>query len=1131
MGQFIVNSNGFSSNNARIQSNAGGSSDQYNLYLQGTIAYPTGNLASIGDSTIITCNGTANNAYGINSQPNFHTASGVSATWGHYILPTFTGTGANTTSYGIEVDNISLSANSTGPKWAYGAYFKTPKYGNSANISLCADDLSIGYYNTTPPSLGMMCNGNAGFGTTSPVNKVDISGGICVGAGFAGLVGSHAPTNGALIQGNILIGATGPNTYNIVEARNTINLSASAQSYGSFIDNTTLNISSSTSAGSFNITPSIMISSGSTFNYAGMSYSPIIKFGSGGGSAIIAGIQINAVSSTGPSSSVSGYGLLINDMVPNNTSYTGYTTNSIYAAYISAPTFGTGKFTVAPALYADNITSGSYATVGYDIGYSSLLQPQFPNSVWAEGSLQLGTQSNYIVLASATGTSTYTMYLPAMSGPNTYVLTSDGTGNTYWSNPLSSVSGVSKIMGTANQVIASAPTGPVTLSLPQSIANFSNVEFGYLAINNATGNFAQVIISQATGAVDGLCMTGTTQAVTTTQNAIYIGTTFSPTNNTTLNMVGINNTPSFIAPGATTITGAYCDYINPVVSSNIGIIGQLCGQYIAAGSSSAGTINSSCALFVNTLTAGTTGYTAIFNGANPVVGIGTLAPQATLDVNGVVRHSGEVPVSETVTNTGALSTTLDSIIDTTTNGSYTVTLGTPAFTNQKKLVKLKTRWSDPATVSCQAAGGGAFNLTSDEPQRNLRYNGSCWIVEDVLSRYIPDSFYVTALQTASLIGTGYDGSNQGYAVSLSSDGNTLATGGPNDNTGVGAVWIFTRSGSSWTQQGTKLIGTGYTVGGFVIFQGNSVSLSADGNTLAIGGPIDNSYIGATWIFTRSGGAWTQQGTKLVGTGGTGSTVEQGTSVALSADGNTLAVGGPQDNSGAGAVWIFTRSAGTWTQQGTKLIGTGFSSMAIQGTSVALNASGNLLAFGAPGDNSYTGGVIIFTQSQGAWTQQGTKIIGTGGTGSTISQGSAVALSASGNTLAIGGTGDNPGVAAIGATWIFTQNNGIWAQQGAKLVGTGYTNNPDGSHQGGYLALTADGNSLAVGGVNDNTFEGGVWLFTSTGGVWSQQGTKIVPSTQAGQPKAGAVALSSNGNTLAIGVSGLATGIGSTYIYT
>ena len=70
----------------------------------------------------------------------------------------------------------------------------------------------------------------------------------------------------------------------------------------------------------------------------------------------------------------------------------------------------------------------------------------------------------------------------------------------------------------------------------------------------------------------------------------------------------------------------------------------------------------------------------------------------------------------------------------------------------------------------------------------------------------------------------------------------------------------------------------------------SVALSADGNTALVGGWKDNSTKGAAWVFTRSGGAWSQQGPKLTG-GGEAGEGGFGTSVALSADGNTALIGG------------------------------------------------------------------------------------------------------------------------------------------------------------------------------------------------------------------------------------------------
>jgi len=126
---------------------------------------------------------------------------------------------------------------------------------------------------------------------------------------------------------------------------------------------------------------------------------------------------------------------------------------------------------------------------------------------------------------------------------------------------------------------------------------------------------------------------------------------------------------------------------------------------------------------------------------------------------------------------------------------------------------------------------------------------------------------------------------------LSADGNTAIMGGLRQFEHRGGVGLYTRSGATWTQEGNKLVGTG-AIGKAA--QGVSVSLSADGNAVIVGGLGDNSYTGAAWVFTRSGAIWTQQGSKLVGTDTIGQ-ARQGHSVALSADGNTAIVGGPYDN--------------------------------------------------------------------------------------------------------------------------------------------------------------------------------------------------------------------------------------------
>jgi FG-GAP repeat len=376
-------------------------------------------------------------------------------------------------------------------------------------------------------------------------------------------------------------------------------------------------------------------------------------------------------------------------------------------------------------------------------------------------------------------------------------------------------------------------------------------------------------------------------------------------------------------------------------------------------------------------------------------------------------------------------------------------------------------------------------------------------------------------QGEKLTGTGETGAGRfGRSVTLSADGDTALIGGTRDNGFEGAAWVFTRSGSSWTQQGEKLTGTGAV--GLAEF-GRSVALSADGGTALIGGWGDNGNEGAAWAFTRSGSTWTHQGEKLTG-GGESGEGEFGTSVALSADGDTALIGGPRDNSDAGAAWVFARSGTTWSQQGSKLTGSGETGAGRFGESVALSVDGNTALVGGPRDNSDVGAAWAFTRSSSTWSQQGAKLTGSGETGAS-EFGTSVALSADGDTALIGAPEDN---ASTGGTWVMTRTSGVWSQQGSKLTG----GEEDNSEFGVLVSLSADGNTALVGGWNDDGRKGAAWVFTRSSGVWSQQGPKLVgDDVSAGDGFGTSVALSADGNTALIGAPGTDFKKGAAWVFT
>ena len=370
-----------------------------------------------------------------------------------------------------------------------------------------------------------------------------------------------------------------------------------------------------------------------------------------------------------------------------------------------------------------------------------------------------------------------------------------------------------------------------------------------------------------------------------------------------------------------------------------------------------------------------------------------------------------------------------------------------------------------------------------------------------------------------LVGTGGVASpGQGASVAISADGSTAIVGGPSDNLGVGAAWVFTRVGGAWTQQGGKLVGSG-AVG--QASQGQAVAISADGNTAIVGGSADNSSVGAAWVFTRTGAVWTQQGGKLVGSGAVGAAL-QGFSVAISGDGSTAVIGGVRDNNPVGAAWVFTRSGGVWTQQGTKLTGSDATSQALQGWSVAISGDGNTAIVGGYADASFVGASWVFRRSGGVWTQQGSKLVGAGSV-SDDDQGTSVGLSADGNTAIVG----KPGASDYtGAGLVFTRSGGVWSQEGGDLVGAGSVGE---ANQGNAVAISGDGNTVILGGHYDNSNAGAAWVFTRIGGAWSPLGSKL-SGTDASASFGASAALSADGTTAIIGAPYTGSGAGAAWVF-
>jgi uncharacterized repeat protein (TIGR01451 family) len=297
----------------------------------------------------------------------------------------------------------------------------------------------------------------------------------------------------------------------------------------------------------------------------------------------------------------------------------------------------------------------------------------------------------------------------------------------------------------------------------------------------------------------------------------------------------------------------------------------------------------------------------------------------------------------------------------------------------------------------------------------------------------------------------------GYAVAIS--GNTIAVGAPDQGlspsgtTGFyGAVYVYTGSGGTWTQQ-AELPAQTYQFGA-------SVALS--GGTLVVG----TYFYNQVFIYTGSGGTWTQQAFLVPAEPG-----NFGHSLAI--DGDTVVVGAPITSPGgagqSGAAYVFTESGGSWTQQA-ELTATDAADGDQFGTSVAV--SGGTVVVGATGNDSGTGAAYVFTGSGASWSQQAELAPADPNSGNRDTFGSAVALA--GNTLLVGAQGHNPGDTgtAVGAAYLYSGSGATWTQQ-AELQA------PDAASYDRFgQSVAVSGNTLLAGAPGHNNEAGAAYVFTA-----------------------------------------------------
>ena len=446
------------------------------------------------------------------------------------------------------------------------------------------------------------------------------------------------------------------------------------------------------------------------------------------------------------------------------------------------------------------------------------------------------------------------------------------------------------------------------------------------------------------------------------------------------------------------------------------------------------------------------------------------------------------------------------LVHTTTAGTYAGTLwvrsdtpgatltlrlrewmGNTAVGQAKAKVTLTSTWQ-PATVQYTAVDPGASTLDFNAYVMNAA-PGSCF--------YADDASVAAAGVGPATAGPGNrltvsDGAaDDGLGVSVALSAGTMVVGAPyatvHGNGGQGAVYVFTDSGGVWTQQAELTSSDAAAYDHF----GYSVAIS--GNTVAVGAPTafrDGHFKqGAAYVFTRSGGVWTQQA-KLTASDGA---VDSQIGYAVAVSGNTVVTGAPGcptdltpewttvTSLPGGRAYVFTGSNGVWIQQ---------AELTSSGCVRSVATSGNTAVLGVLG-----WGADVYSESSGVWTLQ-----------TTLKPSDLAGYYPVGRSVAVSGTTVVLGVpSGQGAAYVFTNNGGTWTQQ-AKLTAS------DGDAPDLFGASVAISDHTVLAGapgatVSGHAGQGAAYVFTNIGGPWTQQAKLTAADGGANDQLGGSVAVS------------------------
>ena len=382
----------------------------------------------------------------------------------------------------------------------------------------------------------------------------------------------------------------------------------------------------------------------------------------------------------------------------------------------------------------------------------------------------------------------------------------------------------------------------------------------------------------------------------------------------------------------------------------------------------------------------------------------------------------------------------------------------------------------------------------------------------------------------------------GQSVAMDGTGTRVVVGARGEDAGglsdAGSSYVYLRTGSSWTEE-AKIMASDKAAGDSF---GQAVAIDSTGTRIAIGAyaedPGGTSNAGSVYIFTRSGTIWTEEA-KLIASD-KGSDDYFGYSVAMNSDGTRIIVGAKDHDTGglsrSGAAYVFTRSGSVWSQEAI-LSASDKAVLDYFGTAVDIDSTGTRVVIGAPYEDpsavSEAGAAYVFTRSGSSWSQEA-KL--TASDKETLDYfGDSVAIDRDGLNIIIGAYSESPdGVSEAGSAYVFTRSGSSWSEE----VKLSASDKDTDCGFGNSVAINNTGTILLIGAYTTDasgfTNSGAAYIFTKSGSVWTEAVKLIASDVEVGDWFGWDVDMDSAGTRAVIGAlqedAGGFPNAGSAYIF-